>query len=85
MSNIVSYILYTGKPLVYQDYDETLDKAIIEVAAVENKYKKGIITLEQYFVDENGIKDEDSEVEIELTRDMIKKLYAEYCIEEFHK
>lgn len=64
-------ILYTGKPLMLPAEEASED---IVVSSVDSKYNPGVISLQTYF---KG--DEDSLVEIELNRDMIKALYDKYC------
>lgn len=77
MEKPTEVIIYQGKPLVFpEDAKDTEDYGII---ATEGYYEDGVITLQDYFLREDGTKDVNGE--IDLSREMISKLYMEYCFE----
>ena len=76
MEKPAEVILYQGKPLIFPEDETTEDYGII---ATDGYYKDGVITLQDYFLREDGTKDINGE--IDLSKVMIKKLYVEYCFE----
>lgn len=77
MEKPVEVIIHQGKPLIFpEDAKDTEDYGII---ATEGYYEDGVITLQDYFLREDGTKDVNGE--IDLSREMISKLYMEYCFE----
>lgn len=77
MERPAEVIIYQGRPLIFpEDAKDTEDYGII---ATEGYYEDGVITLQDYFLREDGTKDVNGE--IDLSREMISKLYMEYCFE----
>lgn len=69
-------IIYQGPPLIYQEKAAAEKYGII---ATEGHYKNGVITVQDYFLRDDGTRDINGE--IDLSKEMIKKLYVEYCFE----
>lgn len=70
-------IIYQGKPLISPEDGGTPEE--YGIIATEGYCKPDVITLQDYFLREDGSKDINGE--IDLSRDMITKLYIEYCFE----